>query len=202
MLATLVHIDGVRDVSGELSELSPKSISAARRAVNSTASWARTRASRKIREQVALPASYLSPSAGRLTVAKRASGADLEAKVLGRARPTSLARFISGASKRHVTVRVHPGVARRMNRAFTLRLRAGTADLDTKSNLGLAIRLKPGEKISNKHKMVGMGGGLYLLYGPSVNQVFRSIVADQTFNGEVSARLAGEYTRLLQLDLA
>jgi hypothetical protein len=89
-----------------------------------------------------------------------------------------------------------------LSKAFLVRLRAGQGPVqDGAFNLGLAIRLRKGETISNKVQMVPFGGGLYLLYGPSVDQVFRGVAsenaplladafADEFFRQFV--RLAGE----------
>jgi hypothetical protein len=181
-------------------ETLPKEIAlAAQRAVNKTIDRARTDSARRMRQEVAFPASYLSPSGERLYVSQRAKGDDLEARITGRWRPTSLARFTTGSvGKPGVSVMVEPGLAKRSRRMFLLRLRAGAADLDTKSNLGLAIRLKPGEKVENKTRMVPMGKGLYLLYGPSVSTVF-SRVAEEVAP-DAADFLETEFNRLMELD--
>ena len=76
-----------------------------------------------------------------------------------------------------------------------MRLRAGTADIETKSNLGLALRLRPGESVLNKRQMVQVSGNLYLLYGPSVDQVFRSVAED--IAPEATDILEAEFLRLI-----
>lgn len=170
------------------------------RAINKTADRTRARSARSIRDQVNFPASYLSGSRGRLVTKKKASGKDFEAIISGRERPTSLAQFaITGrpGSKGGVTVAVKPGTARRMPRAFLMKLRAGTAGLDTKFNLGLAIRLRPGETLQNKRNMVKLASGLYLLYGPSVNQVFDSVAVEES--PEAARFLEEEFLRLMEL---
>jgi hypothetical protein len=45
-------------------------------------------------------------------------------------------------------------------------------------NIGLAIRLKPGESLQSTQKASPLGGGAYLLYGPSVAQVFDTVRDD------------------------
>lgn len=172
---------------------------AALQALNKTLDRTRTSSATEIQKQVAFPARYLSGQDGRLQVSKRATADDLEGAITGRFRPTSLARFASSSTPnvKGVSVEVAPGFAKFMKRAFLVRLRAGTADLDTKSNLGLAIRLKPGEQINNKHRMIKLKGNLYLLYGPSVSQVFATVA-------EAEAPLAAdflerEFLRLMDL---
>jgi hypothetical protein len=172
-----------------------------RRAVNATARRTRTRSAKAIREEVNFPARYLSGNNGRLTL-KLAGAGQTEASIKGRFRPTSLARFSTSApgSKRGVTVRVSPtNGARRMKRGFLMRLRSGAGTTDTKFNLGLAIRLKPGETITRKREMVALGKGLYLLYGPSVNQVFRTVAYTEA--GPASEYLQQEFARLLEADI-
>jgi len=195
----VVAVDGLAD--RPLSSLSPAIVQAAYRAVNRTADRARTSSARAIREQVAFPASYLNPSEERLFVRRRANADNLEATISAQMRPTSLARFATSGTpgKPGVSVTVAPGFAKFMKRAFLIRLRAGNADLDTKNNMGLAIRLKPGEQIRNKKQFRQLSGNLYLLYGPSVAQVFQTVREDVA--PEASDFLAAEFARLIDLDL-
>lgn len=146
-------------------------------AINKTADRGRTQSARMIRQQVNFPVSYLDPNSKRLFVSKRAQRSSLEARIAARTRATSLARFVSGTAEVHragVRVEVAPGRARFLKRAFLVRLPAGSGPVDTKSNLGLAVRLRPGEILRNKTDVRRLDKGLYLLYGPSVDQVFRA----------------------------
>lgn len=169
-------------------------------AVNKTSERTRTKSARAIRQQVNLPASYLSPSGGRLVVAKKATTQDLTSIVRGRNRPTSLARFAAGTPRKGagVTVQVKPGRARHLKRAFLIRLRAGSGVTDTKFNLGLAVRLRPGETINNKKEAIRSAKGLYILYGPSVGQVFAAVSEDEL--PEAARFLESEFLRLMDLN--
>lgn len=149
----------------------PKIESALLRSINKTADRARTLASQDIREQVAFPASYLAPSAKRLFVSTKATKASpFEAVISGRDRPTSLARFTNqkplGGGQRHrggqVAVTVKPGVRRYIKRAFLITL--------NNSNVGLAVRTDGGPP-NNAYAPKEIGKNLWLLYGPSVDQV-------------------------------
>ena len=149
----------------------PKIETALLRSINKTADRARTLASQDIREQVAFPASYLAPSAKRLFVSTKATKASpFEAVISGRDRPTSLARFTNqkplGGGQRHhggqVAVTVKPGVRRYIKRAFLITL--------NNSNLGLAVRTDGGPP-NNAYAPKEIGKNLWLLYGPSVDQV-------------------------------
>ncbi len=125
-------------------------------------------------EEVNFSSAYLRQ---RLTVEKFARPGDLEAILSGRDRPTSLARFATNAKagQRGVTVQVRKGSSKVLKKAFIINLKNG--------NLGLAIRLGPGETLSNKTFPAtvfsrSLGGSVVLLYGPSVDQVFQSVAGD------------------------
>jgi len=176
---------------------------AATRALNKAARDARAEAARKIRDQVNLPARYVSPSQKRLYVSKKANSRSLEARITAQGRATSLAQFIVGGGRRGqggVYVEVAPGKARLMKKAFVIPLRAGNVLTDTQYNLGLAIRLRPGETLNNKMFAKRVESGLYLLYGPSVSQVFRSNDGSgvaSSMTPEVAKDVADEFLRLL-----
>ena len=170
---------------------------AASQSINDSARRGRTRAARRILNQVALPQSYLNPSGGRLVVNRFASPESLEASIRARARPTSLARFARNprVGRKSVTVSVKRGRVSFLRRAFLVRLRRGTALTDTQHNLGLAIRLRPGERITNKRIQIApLGRGLYLLYGPSVQQVFLDS-QDTGVAVEVAPKIADDLSR-------
>ena len=62
-----------------------------------------------------------------------------------------------------------------------MKLRRGTGVYDPENaNVGLAVRLQDGKLPGgmNKKQMVQVSGNLYLLYGPSVDQVFRDVRFD------------------------
>lgn len=155
---------------------------AARIAINDVAAGeGRKTIKDEISRQVAFPSGYLNED--RLTLKKRARDNDLEAVIEGRQRPTSLARFSSGGAigvRGPISVRVKPGASRRMNSAFLVRLRAGASLTQDNFNIGLAVRLKPGQQVFNKTKMsaVQLDHNVYILYGPSVDQVFRTVSED------------------------
>lgn len=184
----------------DLEDAPSKILLAAQRAINRVLDTTRTASAREILKQVNLPARYLSGPAGRLQVAKKARKEDLEGVIRGRERPTSLARFLKGApkiGKAGVGVEVKPGSTQILPKAFVLRLPQGSTLTDTKFNLGLAVRLSEGEAMRNKNSVVRVGKGLYLLYGPSVNQVFKDVAEEQA--APAAERLEREFLRLLEL---
>lgn len=192
--AYLVAVDGLSELD-DISELAPKIARYAQMAINTTARDRRSDSAKEVRQQINFPARYLSGANGRLTVSQKASPRRLEAAITGRDRPTSLARFANSrdpaASRRNggVSVTVAPGDTKFMRGAFLMNLRGG--------NLGLALRLKPGETIRNKTQVRRVSKGLYLLYGPSVNQVFRGVAEDGA--PETADKLQREFLRLLEL---
>lgn len=199
----LVAVEGITEALRSIEDLDKNVEDSARMAVNRTIDWARTRAAEEILRQVNFGKSYLTGRDGRLAVTKRARGEDLEAVITGRQRPTSLARFTEtrdpGLTRREggVRVQVKPGSDKFMKRAFLMRLRAGARLTDTQYNLGLAIRLRPGESLGNKTKIQQVNSNLVLLYGPSVDQVFRTVAPE--ISGRVEEYLENEFTRLLEV---
>lgn len=174
----------------------------ARMAVNKTLDRTRTRSQRSIRMQVKFPSEYLGPSGGRLTVSRRANDASLEGAITGRERPTSLARFASGRvagkgapTAGGVSVEVKPGLAQMMRGVFLVKLRSGNTD--TKNNLGLAMRTRDGRPPKAAYKPGRLGPNLWLLYGPSVAQVFRSVSDEEA--PDAADFLESEFLRLMDL---
>lgn len=173
---------------------------AARLAVNDAARTARAQAKKEMLDQVAWGSKYLGRiSDGRLRIASFAREGDLEARIVGQFRPTQLSRFLTNRSQllsnnRRGTakVRVRPGSTEAIERAFLVRLRAGKTT-EGSGNWGLAIRLKQGEQIRNKKQMTQFDKGAYLLYGPSVDQVFQTVRED--IQPEISDKLTSEFDR-------
>lgn len=145
---------------------------AARMAINDTAERKAVKEfKRDMEQQVNFPAGYLDRP-DRFGVTRKATDARLEAVITARDRATSLARFASGQSPistrgKKVIVQVKRGRTRVLKKAFLVTLKNG--------NVGLAVRLKPGESLRNSVAAVRLDNNVYLLYGPSVDQVFRSV---------------------------
>jgi hypothetical protein len=203
MAATYVFaVEGLGSLAS-IEDVPAAVITAARRAVNRTVDRARAAAAREIRRQVNLPANYVSGQNGRLSIIKKASGTDLEGIIQGRQRPTSLATFARGSlvpgktPRQGIQVEVKPGGARFMKGAFLMKLRAGNAALDTKFNLGLAVRTRTGQKPSKAYRPLKIGKNLYLLYGPSVDQVFRTVAPE--IAPDQADFLESEFRRLMEL---
>lgn len=132
-----------------------------------------------MRDQIDFPSGYL--EGGRLKVTRTASKESLEAVIRGRDRATSLARFAPGqtpANTRNsgVRVMVRRGSGKVLRKAFLINLRNG--------NVGLAIRLPNGQQPNETTAAVAMTSGskstLWLLYGPSVDQVFRGVAEQRS----------------------
>lgn len=164
------------------------------RAVNRVASKNRTAASKAIRNQIRLPASYVNEN---LTITKKATLRDPEAVISGRTRPTRLARYGTkqltrvarvakgdrlrgiprGRKQAGVSVHVRRNESRRKHKkAFLLPLK-------TNGQLGVFIRFGPGSK-DIKH-----------MYGPSVDQVFRDV--REEIRPQIHRDLVTEYRRQL-----
>lgn len=133
-----------------------------------------------IKAQINFPPGYLNDD--RFGMGSKATPTRLTASLVARQRPTSLARFATGGSvggKGGVTVKVKPGGAgKTFKSGFLVRLRAGNSD---GGNIGLAVRLAPGQTLNKKDqsRMVHLEANVVLLYGPSIDQVLNTSVADQ-----------------------
>lgn len=176
-------------------EITEAQMRAAAMALNSTVEKTRLAVVDKLGREIVFPAGYLSPGAGRLGVSGIASPDKLEVRLRARARPTSLATFATNGvvgKKGGVTVTVKPGHPVLMNKAFLIRLRAGT---ENGGNLGLAMRLRPNESIRRSRGAVQMSSGLWLLYGPSVAQGFATYLDRGKLVAETEAMLQAEFDR-------
>lgn len=171
-----------------LGELSPQIQRAAANAINKTAIKARTLSARRVLQEVNFPASYVAPAGDRLTVRTKA-GSDLEARVVARSRPTSLARFATGKKQSGgVRLQVKPGKYTHIAGAFLIKLRSGS--VDTNGNLGLALRTADGRPPRNAYAPTRMKrSGLWLLYGPSVAQALLSANGEKGIWPDLTAEI-------------
>lgn len=163
-------------------------------AVNDAAEDTLPSVKREMRKQINFPSNYLNPS--RLGIRRKAVRGSIEAVISGRDRPTSLARFAEGATPqnsrgRPIFLKVKNGQVRKLARpdgkpsAFLVNLRSG--------NIGLAVRLRPGEKLENSEKAVRLDNNVYLLYGPSVDQVLRDVADTET--PDIARRVSTNFFR-------
>lgn len=200
--AIVVAVEGIEDLP-DLEAMTPAITRAARRAVNAAADRGLTWSAKEMRKQVNFPRGYLEGPESRLRVVKRAKGQDLDAVIQGRFEPTSLARFSTGSRRQHrkaggVTLAIQPGSATFMRRGFLVNLQAGDPSIRNLANVGLAIRSD--QKPEAAYKPRKLGDNLWLLYGPSVDQVFRSVARD--VQPRVDDYLNREFRRLLELENA
>jgi len=212
-MSMIIDATGLREYSRYLKmypEIAPR---AAALAINQTAErQGLTMARDAMLSEVAFPAGYLSGSDGvgqkRFRLKYRANANQLEAGIVGAFSPTPLARFSSARAGfitarargsrrrpqagRGVTVTVQPGHSVTLKRAFLINLRSG--------NVGLGIRLKRGESLEHTTgaKLITSGplAGVALLYGPSVDQVFRTVAVD--ISPALLVYLQAEFLRQVQ----
>lgn len=159
---------------------------AARMAINSTARGKGMKAIKaQMLEEIAFPSGYL--AGDRLKVNKLATNTSLEASIIGRKRATSLARFVTGnpvvngKQAAGLSVRVKKGRSTFLKNAWLVRLNKGASLTEDNYNIGLAVRLQPGETLANKrssHKSWLVPNKVALLYGPSVDQVFSGAIPE------------------------
>lgn len=169
-------VTGDDEFRRRLQEFPKVATKAARMSINDTLRRGRRMLKKEILSQVNLAPSYVNQD--RLTEIPARSD-NLVGSIVGRRRATSLARFKTkqlykpaknGRRKRAgVTVNMK-GRQKLMRRAFLKDLKSGTKD---SGNVGLVIRLPEGETPSQayKPKKLYKSGNLWLLYGPSINQM-------------------------------
>lgn len=142
-----------------------------------------------MREQVRFPDSYLNRP-DRFGIDTYATPTSLYGQVAGRDDPTSLKRFadpyIQNMSRGDKwvpvqNVEVHPGVVKNVGlstrgKMYIIPLKRGT----DWGNAGLAIRLRKGERVENirEYNPVEIHPNVFILYGPSVDQIFKSVAVD------------------------
>jgi hypothetical protein len=148
---------------------------------------------RSILEDIAFPKDYLTND--RLGLRSKATPQNLEASITARPRPTSLARFVAPGTPLGSRARI--GLRVRVSKksggttfgkfAWLTRLNNG--------NIGLALALKPGETLDNRYGEPAwlVPGRVALLYGPSVDQVFRHVSADDA--PQIASLVNAEFLR-------
>lgn len=184
-----VYADGFDAVESFFDQAPEAATQAMRMAINdSSRGLAVRRAKEEMADQVDFPSGYLGT---RVFVEKLATNNSLEAIIRGRDRPTSLARFIQGGARSgmrgNIKVKVAKGgTGRVFRKGFVVDLKGRDG---TGSNIGLAVRLKPGEELRNsrgaKIFKTDKSGSIALLYGPSVDQVFSEVADEITPDVEV-----------------
>lgn len=192
--------DSILDAIDFFRRLPNQADTAARLAINQVAARGGLKLIQSsILDEIAFPKDYL--KGDRLAITKYAKPGDLEAVITARERPTSLARFAQGqvlGSKQKLGVSVTVGRGRKtmLRQAWLVRLKRGERKSSDSFNIGLAVRLKPGTSLANKkgeHRAWLVPGKVALLYGPSVNQVFREVSADVA--GPIGEQVAEEFFR-------
>lgn len=204
-----VRVKGIRDFEKFLESQPATTRKAAQLAINDVVRKTYARSKREIMRQVNLSASYLDGRDGRdprLKIIQFATEDDLRAVIQARRRATSLNRFdarqmyapAKGGGRKKAGVSVRVGNSRKnIPKAFFVKLKAGTED---GGNLGIAIRVPSSEGVTGRRfRGVPFGGSdprntdVYLLYGPSVQQVFDDVAVEQ--EGWAQDRLEAEFAR-------
>lgn len=187
-MTVTIDLEPLKAFAKYVEQLPEVARTSARLAINDTADLAvRKLLPDAMLTEIAFPPNYLKGT-DKLSVASRATADNLVAAVVARARATSLARFSPGLTPGTPTpggirVQVKPGHTVLLPRAFAVKLKAGSASVrDDSYNVGLAVRLKPGKTLRNKTKLasVQLDDGVFILYGPSVDQVMQTVLNEKT----------------------
>jgi hypothetical protein len=198
------------DALGLVGDLDENTTTALVRALNKGSAKIRTQMDKMVREEVNFPASYLRPKKGRLYVSQKAGKTSLQTTITGQSRPTSLARFIKsgtplpGSGKRpkdgEISLQVKTGKTTKIKGAWLVRL-PGNAD---SKNLGLAIRTPEGQRPRGGYAPKQLAPNVWLIYGPSIQQVLYSATASERgvivqVQDDAMREVEAEYNR--QMDL-
>jgi len=184
----------IRNISAfeEVESLLKRVPIAAQRAINRTASHARTESSRRLRQQINFSARYLVSKDGKIGLVPASKGR-LQAHLSAQSRPSSLARFVVGAvgKKTGARVSVDPGGTRTLPGAFLLGIGENTL---------LAVRSPQKPRTAYKPRRIGKS--LWSLYGPSVAQALvtrdgRGIWPE--LEPELAVMLENEFLRQMNL---
>lgn len=186
-----VAVEGLAELQDYVALLPDQARKAADLATIDATRFAFRQSSKAIREQVRLPVDYIGNAengGNRLTIKYDQQGDARVGIVEGRKRAMSLSRFLTAGpvfgGKAPARIRVKPrgrstttikvtGGDRSEAPLFAVRLRSGKSASEDNYNVGLAVRLKPGESaVARKEDLTPLFPNVYLLYGPSVNQVF------------------------------
>ena len=169
-----VEYSAIGDLQRYVDAMPEAATTAARIALNDVVSGEGLAIYRKaVDAEIEFPPGYINDD--RLGIGQRATVNNLAVSVVGRFRPTSLARFVqqgNAPGQYGVKVQVKRGSVRTIKRGFLIKLRNG--------NQGLAVRVRKGERLTSSTGAKKLGDDLYLLYGPSVDQVFRSTAGEAT----------------------
>lgn len=171
---TTLGLRGYRDLVATMPRQSQQ---AAQLAINTGARRGRADGSRRIRDQVNFSAGYLNEP-GRFQIARFATPAQLSAVIAARTTPTSLARFATqrtrGTKNAGLRIGIKRGGAKAVLRSgFFINLRSG--------NRGVAVPEAVADRLNLRRAGFSARAtkrGYLLLYGPSVDQVFRTVKDD------------------------
>ncbi len=151
------------------------------KAINKVAAKYRKETSRRIQQQVNIPAGQLEPSAGILTISKKASPSNLDGRIRADGRKRGLAEFSHGGTinKKGVAVSVKRTNTIFLKESFYVNFAGKKGRASPKDRTShLAIYLKKGEKIQNRMNVEPAGGGLFVMDAPSAQQLVKDNKGD------------------------
>lgn len=202
-MATFIAVEGLTNAESYFKAVPKAAATSASIAINQVLQRSGMALIRKtMTENIAFPKGYLSGE--RLGVSQFAKPGKLEGVITGRGRATSLARFAQGQpiGKPGISVRVNNGGTKLLRAAWLVKLNKGASFSEDRYNIGLAVRVKPGDSIVGKntaHSSWLVKDSVALLYGPSVDQVFRNVADELAL--PIADMVAAEFYRQLEFRL-
>lgn len=185
---------GIQGLASFVARTPEVAAEAAKLAVGDAAEWGRNLSKREMASAVNLPADAL--AGRRFRISQRPTTANPEAVISADNNPLGLSRFVVSQKARgaaHPKVRILVGGATKsfsdpdIKGSYSFLIPTpGGAD-----GVGLALRTK--EPLRNSQAARKIGRDLYLLSGPSVNQMFGQLMP--TIVPRVEAKLQTEFAR-------
>lgn len=173
-----IHAHDLSSVIGGLKKGADGMTSAIRMSINKASSQSRTASADIMRSKVNFPAGYLPErQGGQLTLGAPATNNKLSRSITAQGRGTSLARFSRNATRASarrlggVSVVVTPGQGRFMQGAFVMPLRSG-------NQIAYRTDKMKGTRRAKRMSKHGKNAAIFLLYGPSVYQVFNKVIGE------------------------
>lgn len=190
MSMILVHLDNIKSID-EIRDIIANQGTSLLRAVNDAGRWAHREAERRVTKDINWPSGYIN---GRTLGYKAARDIKSGSVISARSRPSTMSRFaISGQSMREkhgLKFEVTKGTRKTLKKAFFFK--------GSNSNMLVAMRENRYRELPNINANKYVWNGLVFLYGPSVDQVFRTHRdGPQGIASEALDRLSADFDRLI-----
>lgn len=182
---------------------------AAKLAVGDAAEWGRNLSKREMVSAVNLPADAL--AGRRFRISQRPTTANPEAVISADNNPLGLSRFVVGPGKvgmpgpqtrtlRGGTTTQWPKGGDRGDYAFLIKVGPGKKGSAPAVRAGFGLAIRTTRPMENSREAFKIGKDLYLLFGPSVDQMFGQLMPQivPRVEAKLQTEFARQYERLIR----